>query len=160
MWQGGAYGQGVSQGICSVFSLQPDRTPEGRVSAVAGISTGSTSGICPCRHQSYRELASEGRGTEGTRESLSVDRGGGQRSTRCRGWYVFFHVFILMLRYYAYIMLCVGTFLVNSVPALVLFDSGASRSFVSLAFSQHISVSREALMKRPKNTTQKFHFSI
>ena len=33
----------------------------------------------------------------------------------------------------------------NSVPALVLFDSGASRSFISLAFSQHISVSREAL---------------
>ena len=44
-------------------------------------------------------------------------------------------------------MLCVGTFLVNSVPALVLFDSGASRSFVSLAFSQHISVSREALTR-------------
>ena len=44
-------------------------------------------------------------------------------------------------------MLCVGTFLVNSVPALVLFDSGASRSFVSLAFSQHISVSREALSR-------------
>ena len=44
-------------------------------------------------------------------------------------------------------MLCVGTFLVNSVPALVLFDSGASQSFVSLAFSQHISVSPEALSR-------------
>ena len=52
-----------------------------------------------------------------------------------------------MLKYYAYIRLCVGTFLVNSVPALVLFDSGASRSFVSLAFSQHISVSREPLSR-------------
>lgn len=52
-----------------------------------------------------------------------------------------------MLRYYAYIMLCVGTFLMNSVPALVLFHSGASWSFVSLAFSQHISVSREALSR-------------
>ena len=52
-----------------------------------------------------------------------------------------------MLRYYAYIMLCVGTFLVNSVPALVLFDSGASRSFISLAFSQHISISREVLSR-------------
>ena len=52
-----------------------------------------------------------------------------------------------MLRYYAYVMLCVGTFLVNSVPALVLFDSGASRSFVSLAFSQHIGVSRESLSR-------------
>lgn len=44
-------------------------------------------------------------------------------------------------------MLCTGTFLVSSVPALVLFDSGASRSFVSLAFSQHISISREALIR-------------
>ena len=52
-----------------------------------------------------------------------------------------------MLRYCAYIMLCVGTFHVSFVPALVLFDSGASRSFVSLAFSQHISVSREALSR-------------
>ena len=42
-------------------------------------------------------------------------------------------------------MICVGTFLVSFVPALVLFDSGASRSFVSIAFSQHISVRREAL---------------
>ena len=42
-------------------------------------------------------------------------------------------------------MICVGTFLVSSVPALVLFDSGASRSFVSVAFSQHISIHREAL---------------
>ena len=33
------------------------------------------------------------------------------------------------------------------VPALVLFDSGASRSFVSLAFSQHISISREVLSR-------------
>ena len=50
-------------------------------------------------------------------------------------------------QYCAHIMLYVGTFLVNSVPALVLFDSGASRSFVSSAFSQHISVSREALSR-------------
>jgi len=40
-----------------------------------------------------------------------------------------------------------GTFLVNSVPALVLFDSGASQSFVSLAFSRHISICREALSR-------------
>ena len=44
-------------------------------------------------------------------------------------------------------MIRVGTFLVNFVPALVLFDSGASRSFVSLAFSQHISIRREALSR-------------
>ena len=31
------------------------------------------------------------------------------------------------------------------VPALLLFDSGVSRSFVSVAFSQHISIRREAL---------------
>ena len=31
-------------------------------------------------------------------------------------------------------------FLVNSLPALVLFDSGASRSFVSLTFSMEFGV--------------------
>ena len=56
-------------------------------------------------------------------------------------------MFILSLWCYAYIMICVGTFLVSSVTALVLFDSGASRSFVSLAFSQHISIRREALSR-------------
>lgn len=44
-------------------------------------------------------------------------------------------------------MLCVGTFLVSSVPALVLFDSGASRSFISVTFSRHISIPREALSR-------------
>ena len=44
--------------------------------------------------------------------------------------------------------LCVGTLLVNYAPALVLFDSGASRSFVSLAFSQHLGIDRE-VMSRP-----------
>lgn len=43
------------------------------------------------------------------------------------------------LRYCAYMMICVGTFRVSSVYALVLFDSGASRSFVSIVFSRHIS---------------------
>ena len=44
-------------------------------------------------------------------------------------------------------MLCVGTFLVSYVPALVLFDSGASRSFVSVTFSRHISIPREAFSR-------------
>ena len=44
-------------------------------------------------------------------------------------------------------MICVGTFLVIFVPALVLFDSGAIRSFMSLAFSHHISIRREALSR-------------
>ena len=35
----------------------------------------------------------------------------------------------------------------NSIPSLVLFDSGASRLFVSLEFSQHISIRREALSR-------------
>ena len=81
------------------------------------------------------------------RESLSVDCGGGPRCTRRCGCYVYFLVFILMSGCSVYFMLCVGTFLVNYVPALVLFDSGASRSFVSLAFSQHISISRETLSR-------------
>ena len=53
-----------------------------------------------------------------------------------------------MLRCCAYFMICVGTFLVNFVRAVVLFDLGASKSFVSLAFSRHISFQREA-MSRP-----------
>ncbi|KAI3522357.1 hypothetical protein L1887_00076 [Cichorium endivia] len=40
-----------------------------------------------------------------------------------------------------------GTFNVNFVPALVLFDSGASHSFVSLAFSQGFSHPLEALVQ-------------
>ena len=38
-----------------------------------------------------------------------------------------------------------GTFLVDSVPALVLFDTGASRSFVSHAFSHRLSSALKAL---------------
>ncbi|KAD4178196.1 hypothetical protein E3N88_26787 [Mikania micrantha] len=38
-----------------------------------------------------------------------------------------------------------GTFLVNSMPAYVLFDSGASRSFVSTKFSHHSSFVLEKL---------------
>lgn len=34
----------------------------------------------------------------------------------------------------------VGTFLVNYMPDLVLFDSGASHSFVSLKFSKGFSI--------------------
>ena len=34
------------------------------------------------------------------------------------------------------IMLCIGTFLGNGMTAHVLFDSGATRSFVSLALSK------------------------
>ena len=36
--------------------------------------------------------------------------------------------------YVAYIVDCVGNFLMNYVPALVLFDSGEIRSFVSSSF--------------------------
>ncbi|CAH1437172.1 unnamed protein product [Lactuca virosa] len=82
VWQGGAYGEGLPQRICSLLSLQPDWPSEGRVPATAsGISVGSC------------------------------------------------------------------TFLVSSVPALVLFDSGTGRSFVSLAFSHHINVGRESLSR-------------
>ena len=48
---------------------------------------------------------------------------------------------------YAYTVFHIGTFLVNYVPALVLFDSGVCRSFVSLSFSRHISVRCEALSR-------------
>ena len=37
---------------------------------------------------------------------------------------------------HAYVYDLIGTFLVNSLPALVLFDSGASRTFVSQSFSR------------------------
>ncbi|KAK1413191.1 hypothetical protein QVD17_34962 [Tagetes erecta] len=39
-----------------------------------------------------------------------------------------------------------GTFLINSLPAYVLFDSGASRSFVSLNFACHKSFVRSKLV--------------
>ena len=40
-----------------------------------------------------------------------------------------------------------GTFLMSYIPSLVLFDSGASRSFVYLAFSHHISIRCEVLIR-------------
>ncbi|KAK1422572.1 hypothetical protein QVD17_17855 [Tagetes erecta] len=39
-----------------------------------------------------------------------------------------------------------GTFLINSVPAYVLFDSGASRSFISINFACHKSFVRSKLV--------------
>ena len=35
-------------------------------------------------------------------------------------------------------IVCLGTFLVNSMSALVMFDSGATQSFMSLTFSTRI----------------------
>ena len=46
------------------------------MSVVAGVSTGSITGICPYCRTSYGESAGEDRGTEGSRESLPVDSGG------------------------------------------------------------------------------------
>ena len=36
-------------------------------------------------------------------------------------------------------MLCIGSFSVNDISATILFDSGATRSFVSLALSKRFS---------------------
>ena len=49
-------------------------------------------------------------------------------------------LFIYFENHCAYSVLYLGTFLMSPVPALVLFDSGASRSSMSLAFSRHISI--------------------
>ena len=56
-------------------------------------------------------------------------------------------IYVILRFFYAYIVLYIGTFLVSYVPCLVLFDSGASRCFVSLAFSQHISIRHEVLIR-------------
>ena len=56
-------------------------------------------------------------------------------------------LFIYFKIYCAYSMLYLGTFHVSYLPALVLFDSGASRTFMSLAFSRHISIRCEALSR-------------
>ena len=46
-----------------------------------------------------------------------------------------------------YLLLCLSlnTFLVNSMPTLLFFDSGESHSFVSLAFNESFSISVGAL---------------
>lgn len=46
---------------------------------------------------------------------------------------------------YAYIYAHVGTFLVNSLPTLLLFDSGANRSFVSSSFSRDFPIALGSL---------------
>lgn len=43
------------------------------------------------------------------------------------------------------VVILLGMFLVNYVPALLLFDSGASRLFVSTSFDRGFSVPREPL---------------
>lgn len=65
----------------------------------------------------------KGQGTEGSRESLSVDSRGA----------------------HADLDIIAGTFLVDLVNALVLFNSGASRYFVSYSFSHSFSILCEAL---------------
>ena len=66
---------------------------------------------------------------------------GGQDNTGCGGWYVSVsdlvdYICFMLIRLY----LCLDTFLENSLPAFVLFDSGASRSFVSRSFSREFSL--------------------
>ena len=45
------------------------------------------------------------------------------------------------------ILFMLGTFLVNFVPTLVLFESGVSRSFVSSSFLRGFSIAQEALSR-------------
>ena len=61
------------------------------------------------------------------------------------GTYLFIHVILIFI--YAYTMFHIGNFLVNYVPASVLFDLSTSQSFVSVCFSLHISVRRKALSR-------------
>lgn len=46
---------------------------------------------------------------------------------------------------YAYIHAHAGTFLVNSLPTLLLFESGVNRSFVSSSFSRDFPISLGSL---------------
>lgn len=46
---------------------------------------------------------------------------------------------------YAYVVILLGTFLVNYVSDLVLFGSGSIQSFVSRSFCWDFSIAREAL---------------
>ncbi|XP_071739095.1 cell division cycle 5-like protein [Rutidosis leptorrhynchoides] len=45
-----------------------------------------------------------------------------------------------MIKEESQLFCCTGTFIVNSIPAHVLFDSGAMKSFVSLKFREHLNV--------------------
>ena len=51
-----------------------------------------------------------------------------------------FSIFSLLLLIITHVyLLFIGSFLVNGISAMVLFDSGASRSFMSLALSKRFS---------------------
>lgn len=51
-------------------------------------------------------------------------------------------LFLMLLSLFMLIifMMCLGMFLLNDMPALVLFDSGATQSFVSHAFNKNFDV--------------------
>ena len=57
--------------------------------------------------------------------------------------FLLFHLLFMCYAYWLY--LCLGTFLVNSLPVLVLFDSEVNRSFVSHTFYCGFSVSIDNL---------------
>lgn len=52
------------------------------------------------------------------------------------GMYILLISLFMLIILLIYLCYCLGSFLVNGIPALVLFDSGATRSYVSLALSQ------------------------
>ena len=56
-------------------------------------------------------------------------------------------IYVIFRFVYAYNVFYVDAFLVSYLLALMLFDSGASRSFVYLSFSGHVSVRRKVVSR-------------
>lgn len=102
-------------------------------------------GSCSYYFAYYRLSTREGQGSKGSRERILANNRGGLIDTRRRGWYVFLYYFYCFVLCLLMILLLLGTFLVNFVRALVLFHSGASRSFVLSSFCRGFNIAREAL---------------
>ncbi|CAH1433857.1 unnamed protein product [Lactuca virosa] len=122
MWQGGAHGEGLPQGIFGLLSLQPDCQ---RKAKCPQLTQGSSQASAPAAL----------RVTDGRPGKAEAPK------TRRRAFQLTMEEFRTTPDVVA------GTFIVIFVPTFLLFDSGASRSFVSLSFSRHISVRHEALSR-------------
>lgn len=87
----------------------------------------------------YRWPTSQGGCAYDEEQGLPPDSRGGLCNTRCSDGYVSSPYLFIYVNFPIYILrLLFGSFHVNGISALVLFDSRAGRSFVSLALNKRV----------------------
>ena len=87
--------------------------------------------------EDHRWLLGQGGGACCKEQGISVESTGGSCNTKCGDRYVSSPYLFIYFVFSTYIcVLLLWSFLVNDISGLVLFDLGATRSFVSIAFSK------------------------